>query len=98
MACAAAPCRASSHHKQAWPRKERKACTRTHDLPSCQSVWLRQVEALLDRARGEPPAVAWLGQLLEGLGYSSWAYRVVNTASAPRANRLQHTADFWRLG
>lgn len=33
--------------------------------------------------RGEPPAVAWLGAQLEGLGYSSWAYRVVNTASAP---------------
>jgi len=31
--------------------------------------------------------VAWLGQQLEGLGYSSWAYRVVNTASAPRAFR-----------
>jgi hypothetical protein len=56
-------------------------------LLSCQSVLLRQVEALLDRARGEPPAVAWLGQQLEGLGYSSWAYRVVNTASAPRAFR-----------
>ncbi len=67
-------------------------------LLPCQSVLLRQVEALLDRARGEPPAVAWLGQQLEGLGYSSWAYRVVNTASAPPARRMQHTADFWRLG
>ena len=80
-------------------RARRQGVHSTHELlPNCQSVWLRQVEALLDRARGEPPAVAWLGQQLEGLGYSSWAYRVVNTASAPRARRLQHTADVWRLG
>lgn len=41
-----------------------------------------QVEALLDRVKGQPPAVAWLGEQFERLGYCSWAYRVVNTASA----------------
>lgn len=45
-------------------------------------VHVIQVEALLDRVKGQPPAVAWLGEQFERLGYCSWAYRVVNTASA----------------
>ena len=45
-------------------------------------VHVTQVEALLDRVKGQPPAVAWLGEQFEHLGYCSWAYRVVNTASA----------------
>ena len=50
-----------------------------------------QVEALLDRVKGQPPAVAWLGEQFERLGYCSWAYRVVNTASAaPTMGSLDH--------
>ena len=44
-----------------------------------------QVEALLDRVQGGPPVADDLATRFEALGYSSWAYRVVNTAGAPRA-------------
>lgn len=43
-----------------------------------------QVEALLDKARGEVPAVQWVVQQLEGLGYTSWAHRVVNSAGTAK--------------
>lgn len=43
-----------------------------------------QVEALLDRVQGGPPVADALATRLEALGYSSWAYRVINTAGAPR--------------
>jgi hypothetical protein len=38
------------------------------------------VEALLDRTRGEPPAIAFIAQQLEALGYQSWAHRLINSA------------------
>ncbi|KAK9845815.1 hypothetical protein WJX81_003168 [Elliptochloris bilobata] len=50
-------------------------------------VLLENVEALLDRVGGAPPAVDWLGKQFEDLGYSSWSYRVVNTASFGAPNR-----------
>ena len=43
-----------------------------------------QVEALLDRVQGGPPVADDLAARFEALGYSSWAYRVVNTAGADR--------------
>ena len=43
------------------------------------------MEALLDRVQGGPPVADDLAARFEALGYSSWAYRVVNTAGAPQA-------------
>ena len=37
---------------------------------------------LLDRVKGEPPAAEWIATQFEGLGYASWAYRVVSAAGA----------------
>ena len=42
------------------------------------------MEALLDRVHGGPPVADDLATRFEKLGYSSWAYRVINTAGAPR--------------
>lgn len=39
-----------------------------------------QVEALLDRANGEPPVMQYVARQFQELGYGSWAYRVVNSA------------------
>ena len=38
------------------------------------------MEALLDRVDDQPPAIAFVVQQLMGLGFSSWAYRVVSSA------------------
>ncbi len=46
-----------------------------------------QVEALLDRAHGEPPLVQYVTGRLEALGYHSWAQRVVNSAAFGVPNR-----------
>lgn len=43
------------------------------------------MEALLDRVQGGPPVADDLATRFEALGYSSWAYRVINTAGAPHA-------------
>jgi len=43
-------------------------------------VLLENVEALLDRADDQPPAIAFVVQQLMDLGFSSWAYRVVSSA------------------
>ena len=63
-------------------------------------VLLENVEALLDRGRGPagagptagtgadaPPGVAWLAEQFEGLGYASWAHRVVNAAGEKGGRR-----------
>lgn len=39
-----------------------------------------QVDALLNGVRGEAPAVEWIVQQFEDLGYASWAHRIINTA------------------
>lgn len=41
-----------------------------------------QVEALLDRANGEPPVMQYIARQFQELGYGSWAYRVVNSAGS----------------
>ena len=41
------------------------------------------MEALLDRVQGGPPIADNLATRFEELGYSSWAYRVINTAGTP---------------
>jgi hypothetical protein len=46
-----------------------------------------QVEALLDRCHGGPPLVSWVVSQLEGLGYRSWAHRVVSSAGFGVPNR-----------
>ncbi|KAF6259619.1 S-adenosyl-L-methionine-dependent methyltransferase [Scenedesmus sp. NREL 46B-D3] len=50
-------------------------------------VLLENVEALLDRCHGGPPLVCWVVQQLEGLGYRSWAHRVVSSAGFGVPNR-----------
>jgi site-specific DNA-cytosine methylase len=42
-------------------------------------VLLENVEALLDRIDDQPPAIAYIVQRLEELGYGSWAYRVISS-------------------
>lgn len=40
-----------------------------------------QVEGLLDRINGQPPVIEYIVEQFENLGYSSWAHRIINTAS-----------------
>jgi len=51
-------------------------------LTSSLSIFRCQVEAILDRGteRDDLPPIAWLAAQFEGLGYMSWAHRVVNAA------------------
>ncbi len=46
-----------------------------------------QVEAILDRINGEEPAIKYITERLQELGYASWAHRVVNTAGAYHPDR-----------
>jgi site-specific DNA-cytosine methylase len=50
-------------------------------------VLLENVEALLDRAGGKAPPVQMIVESLEGLGYNSWAQRVVCSAGFGTPNR-----------
>uniref|UniRef100_A0A1D2A1D0 DNA (cytosine-5-)-methyltransferase n=3 Tax=Auxenochlorella protothecoides TaxID=3075 RepID=A0A1D2A1D0_AUXPR len=50
-------------------------------------VLLENVEALLDRANGEPPVMQYIARQFQELGYGSWAYRVVNSAGFGLPNR-----------
>ncbi|KDD76604.1 hypothetical protein H632_c164p0, partial [Helicosporidium sp. ATCC 50920] len=50
-------------------------------------VLLENVEALLDRHGKDPPVIQYVLQQLMELGYGSWAYRVVNSASFGVPNR-----------
>ncbi len=45
----------------------------------------QQVEALLDRIEGQPSAMQYIAERFEALGYTSWAYRIVNSSGAPRS-------------
>jgi predicted CxxxxCH...CXXCH cytochrome family protein len=51
---------------------------------------MQQVEALLDRCHGGPPLVSWVVAQLEGLGYRSWAHRVVSSAGEGCSVTLSH--------
>lgn len=54
-----------------------------HHAPVVPSSCARsKVEALLDRANGQPPAVKEIADRFEQMGYNSWAYRVVVSAGA----------------
>jgi len=50
--------------------------------PLSFSLSILKVEAILDRGteRDDLPPIAWLAAQFEGLGYMSWAHRVVNAA------------------
>ncbi|KAF5830012.1 S-adenosyl-L-methionine-dependent methyltransferase [Dunaliella salina] len=50
-------------------------------------VLLENVEALVDRVQGGPPAIQSITDALEQLGYNSWAHRVVCTAGFGISNR-----------
>ena len=73
----------------AWGRRgsgARPAPGLAHPRLRLSSLLPPQVEAILDRGteRDDLPPIAWLAAQFEGLGYMSWAHRVVNAAGARR--------------
>ena len=67
----------------------------TSRLSTVSPFFSFQVEAILDRGteRDDLPPIAWLAAQFEGLGYMSWAHRVVNAAGEIEMKRERERGD-----
>ncbi|KAK9917248.1 hypothetical protein WJX75_002338 [Coccomyxa subellipsoidea] len=61
--------------------------TALRDNRGIQWVLLENVEGLLDRINGQAPVIQYIVEQFERLGYTSWAHRIINTASFGVPNR-----------